>query len=128
MEVVLALTCLAVGAASYRGHFRWWATEFAYGWYAGFTFLYLGIILLIPASFSVFGSPPQPWRGILFNFFVICCFPIMFSFFLMPTFLLPRWFIEGRAEYRHGADLYVPPGEGSGKWKRQSDNFKGGAK
>ena len=57
MEVVLALTCLAVGAASYRGHFRWWATEFGYGWYAGFTFLYLGIILLIPASFSVFGSP-----------------------------------------------------------------------
>lgn len=107
VAVLFALACIVIGVASYTGRFRWWATEFAYGWYAGFSLFYVGVIFLIPAGFSVFGPPPEPFMGILFSIFVICSFPVMFSFYLMPSFLLPQWFIEGREGYRQWEQLGV---------------------
>lgn len=100
MLALFALACIAIGIASYKGYFRWWATDFMYVYYAGFSMLYMGIILLIPFGFMLFGKPPEPFRGVIYFVFVVCCFLIIVSFFWMPTFLLPKWFIEGRAKQK----------------------------
>ena len=119
MVPLFALACIAIGIASYKGYFRWWATDFMYVLYWGFSMLYMGIALLIPLSFMFFGKPPEPFGGIITSVFVVCCCLILVSFFWMPTFMLPKWFIEGRAEQKEWERISVAHAKAVRKRKAQ---------
>ena len=85
MLPLFTLACIAIGVASYKGYFRWWATDFMYVFYWGFSMLYMGIALLIPLGFLFFGKPPEPFGGIITSVFVVCCCLILASF--LDTYL-----------------------------------------